>query len=38
MLYVYCYIEVFVWQQVERVRDFRANVQWIKKNGVYRGE
>jgi hypothetical protein len=38
MLYAYCYLEIFFWHQAERLRDFKANVQWIKKNGVYKGE
>jgi hypothetical protein len=37
MLFIYCYVEVFLWQQKERFNDFRANVMWIRKNGEYTG-
>lgn len=33
MLYSYCWLEVFVWQMLEKHKDYQRNVNWVKKNG-----
>lgn len=36
MLYAYCYAEVWYWQILERRREHRRNVNWIRKYGPYK--
>ena len=37
MLYLYAYLEITYWQKVDAFNDYRKNVNWIRKNGVYKG-
>ena len=38
LLYRYILMENYFWFRVDDFNDFRKNVLWIEKNGVYKGK
>jgi hypothetical protein len=38
LLFIYCYISICIDQTLDYILNFRANVRWIRENGVYKGK